>query len=174
MQEKARNGFDNDPFLLTSSKQAERNMMRKYGLLDDLEHGLPLALDSKYPVLSGVGRTARIHAAQSQSRKMNVLSALASGLALIVPMIIMRLVPGKVCSLVTTSSCVGCFAIVVALLSDLRPNEILGVKDPRRDCGVCGSACGLCWNNIIKAITAHSTLAASCILDAAADGGSAI
>ncbi|KAK5111299.1 hypothetical protein LTR85_012194 [Meristemomyces frigidus] len=129
MQEKARSGFDRDPFLLMTSKQSEREMMEGHGLMrgvEQLEY-LHLAPDSEKPVLPGVGRTARILAAQSQSRKLNVVSALAGGLALIVPMIIMRLIPGKVCSLVTTSSFVACFAVAIALLSDLRPNEILGV-----------------------------------------------
>ncbi|KAK6397065.1 hypothetical protein LTR65_007564 [Meristemomyces frigidus] len=133
MQEKANNGFDNDPFLLMSSKQIERDMMENHGLMQWVEQrqDLPVALDSKHPGLPGVGRTARIHAAQCQNRrirrKLNMLSALAGGLALIVPMVIMKLVPGKICSLVTTCSFVFGFAVAIALLSDLRPNEILGV-----------------------------------------------
>ncbi|KAK4545412.1 hypothetical protein LTR36_002762 [Oleoguttula mirabilis] len=129
MQEKAANGFDNDPFLLMTSKQMERELMQDHGLLDhvDSRDDLPPSLDEEDPRLPGVGRTARIHAAQLENRFNKLYSALGGGLALIVPMIIMRLETGTVSCLVTTSSCVLIFSLVIAYRSNMRPNDILAV-----------------------------------------------
>ncbi|KAK5126614.1 hypothetical protein LTR85_009548 [Meristemomyces frigidus] len=129
MQEKAANGFDNDPFLLMTSKQMERELMQDHGLLDHLDShdDLPPSLDEEDPRLPGVGRTARIHAAQLENRFNKLYSALGGGLALIVPMIIMRLETGTVSCLVTTSGCVLIFSLVIAYRSNMRPNDILAV-----------------------------------------------
>lgn len=127
MQEKARNGFDNDPFLLMTTKQMEREMMLDSGLISEQEFktSLPEAIDKHNPVLPGVGRTARVHATEAKARTINLLCALLGGLALIVPMVIMKLVPWQTSVLVVTCAFVLAFAFVVALLSGLRPNEVL-------------------------------------------------
>ena len=129
MQEKASNGFDHDPFLLMTTKQMEREMMLDSGLITahEMVDGLPPAFDKSNPALPGVGRTARVHATEARARTINLLCALLGGLALIIPMIIMKLVPTQACVLVTTTSFVLAFALVIALLSGLKPNEVLAV-----------------------------------------------
>ena len=128
MQEKAKNGFDRDPFLLMTSREHERHMLSSFGLLTpEQAQALPPALDFARPTLPGVGRTARLRAAERRARYLNVLSALLGGLALIVPMIIMKLVPTIACVLITTCGFVISFALAIALLSALRPSEILAV-----------------------------------------------
>lgn len=128
MQERAKDGFDSDPFLLMTSRQAERRIMNTYGLLPpELSYRLPEPVDIEHPIMPGVGRTARIHAAQRKVKLYNVLSALLGGLALIVPMVIMKLVPSRICVLVTTCGFVVGFALGVALWSALKHNEILAV-----------------------------------------------
>lgn len=129
MHEKARLGFDHDPFLLMTTKQMEREMMLASGLITahEMADGLPPALDQASPRLPSVGRTARHHATEARARTINLLCALLGGLALIVPMVIMTLVPSRACALVTTTSFVLGFALVIALLSGLKPNEVLAV-----------------------------------------------
>ena len=129
MQDKARNGFDHDPFLLMTTKQMEREMMYASGLItpNEMLSSIPPALDRTNPILPGVGRTARFHATETRARTINILCALLGGLALIVPMVIMTLLPSRTSVLVVTCAFVLAFALVIALLSSLRPNEVLAV-----------------------------------------------
>ncbi|KAK4628932.1 hypothetical protein CLAFUW4_08143 [Fulvia fulva] len=130
MQEKAANGFEDDPFLLMTSKQMEKDLMEDYGLVPDFvdpRGDLPTAHDSADPRLPGIGRTDRLHRAQLENKYHKLYSVLGGGLALIIPMVIMRLEPGKVSCLVTTCGCVAIFSLAIAFRSDMRPNEILAV-----------------------------------------------
>lgn len=131
MQEKAHNGFDHDPFLLMTTKQTEREMMFDSGLISPEEmhndSDLPAALDKDDPILPGVGRTARFHATEAKAKAINTVYALLSALSLIVPMIIMKLVPSQTAVLIVTCAFVLAFALGIALLSTLKPGEVLGV-----------------------------------------------
>lgn len=130
MQEKAANGYDSDPFLLQTSSQMECDMIKEHGLVKDyvnLAGDLPPALDRDNPRLPGLGRAARLRALQAHNRYLKLYHALGGGLALIVPMVVMKLVPGEVCSLVTTSACMVVFSVVIAWRSELKPQEILAV-----------------------------------------------
>ena len=128
LQEKAKLGFDNDPFLLSTSKQDERRLMNSLCLIPEwLERNVPDVNDRDNPTFPGVGPTARNRAAERDATLYNVLSALFGGLALIVPMIIMKLVPTRTAVLVTTCSFVLGFALAIALWSNLRHNETLAV-----------------------------------------------
>ncbi|KAK6440872.1 hypothetical protein LTR95_002914 [Oleoguttula sp. CCFEE 5521] len=126
MQQAVNNGFAADPFLLQTSKQMEREMMRHYHLLPR-QRRLTKAWDYDRPRLPGIGRRAKLERDQGQLKTKKLYYALAGGLSLIIPMLIMRLVPGVVCSLVTTSVAVLLFAIIVARRSSLQPQEILGI-----------------------------------------------
>lgn len=104
--------------------------MQDSGLLGHMksqEDELPPAQDQEDPRLPGVGRTARIRAAQEVNRLNKLYSALGGGLALIVPMIIMRLESGTVSCLVTTSGCVLIFSLVIAHRSNMPANDISAV-----------------------------------------------
>lgn len=128
MQEKARNGFEHDPFLLMTTKQTEREMMFDSNLISrDELLALDPAPDVLNPILPGVGRTARFHASEAKARLTNTVYALLSALSLIVPMVIMNLVPSQAAVLIVTCSFVISFALGVALWSTLRPSEVLGV-----------------------------------------------
>lgn len=128
MQEKARNGFDNDPFLLMTTKQTEREMMFDSKLFSrDELLALDPAPDVLNPILPGVGRTARFHANEAKARLTNTVYALLSALSLIVPMVIMKLVPSRTAVLIVTCSFVISFALGIALWSTLKPSEVLGV-----------------------------------------------
>lgn len=128
MQEKAKLGYDKDPFLLTTAKQDERAMMCSLGLIPKwLQDHVPDANDKDDPILPGLGRTARNHEAERKARIYNVLSALFGGLSLIAPMVVMKLIPTRTCVLVTTCSFVLTFALTIAFWSNLRHNEILAV-----------------------------------------------
>nr|OQO26114.1 hypothetical protein B0A51_04508 [Rachicladosporium sp. CCFEE 5018] len=126
MQQAVNNGFAQDPFLLQTTKQMEREMMKHYDLLPRHQR-LPKAWDYNRPRLPGIGRRAKLEREQGQLKTKKFYYALAGGLSLIVPMLIMRLVPGVTCSLVTTSVAVLLFAIIVARRSSLQPQEILGI-----------------------------------------------
>ncbi|KAK4552288.1 hypothetical protein LTR86_010458 [Recurvomyces mirabilis] len=128
MEEKAKKGYDADPFLLQTDKQLERDMMLEAGVLDVFViTDLPDALDHDQPRLSGMGRNARQRQEKARNRSLAVACALAGGRSLLVPMIIMSLVPGLTCQLVTTSVFVLAFALGGALFSELKPAEILAV-----------------------------------------------
>lgn len=118
MQWKAVDGFDDDLFLLMTSRQMERDLMELYGLLAGHMHrrgDLPPAFDDDGPELPGIGRTARLHAAQVEDRFSKLASASGGGLALVIPMIVMmRLEPGTASWSRTTSGCVLICSLVIA------------------------------------------------------------
>lgn len=136
MQSKAGGGFSRDPFLLKSSRSAEREMMRKKGFSIDAEWWRDSTEEARWekvppsyddgapPVLPGIDGS-RINNARFRARLYNLMCALLVGLGLIVPMIVMRLVPGKTCTLVTTSSFVMGFAVGLAVLSSFKRSEIV-------------------------------------------------
>ena len=135
MTAKAANGFDDDPFVLTSSRQLERCYMKDHGLLEYarnehgdrlLESGLAGTYDDpQAPNVLGTGRNARLHGERQTLTLRKLVYAYFGGAALLVPMIIMVLVPNLICTLITTSAFVLVFCGVVALVSELQPGEIL-------------------------------------------------
>lgn len=126
MQAKATQGVEHDPFLLQSSKLLELSILRDAGF-EMAETGLAPPVDALHPVFPGVGRTARIRAARLHNKYTNFAFGLGGGLALIVPMIIMTMIPNIISSLVTTSAFVIAFSSIIAWRSDLKPQEVLAV-----------------------------------------------
>ena len=129
MRAKAAEGFDHDPFLMQSSWQMENEVMRDAGLVPEhqsIPGDLPPSIDRGEPTFSRL-RRGKIYGIQRKNKKTNFVFALGGGLAVVVPMIIMTLFPGKTSSLVTSSAFVFVFSTIVAGRVDLKPQEILGV-----------------------------------------------
>ncbi|KAI6810502.1 hypothetical protein KC340_g16748 [Hortaea werneckii] len=129
MSEKAKLGYDKDPFLLKSSRALERGILESSGFIPHhvLPKGeLPLPYDHEHPLLSNA--FGRHHANEATSKKQRLERfAMASfgGLLIIVPMLIMANVPGKVASLVTSCVAIAIFAALVTLGTKLGPHEVL-------------------------------------------------
>ena len=122
-------GYDDDPFLMKTSRAIERQIMETVGLVPNhvLPAGpLPQPLDHAHPRLRTTGRNSVNRASRKEKRVLRFSMAATGGSFLIVPMIIMATVPGLTSSLVTTCVSVLVFACLVAWRSDLSPNEVLG------------------------------------------------
>jgi hypothetical protein len=119
---------DDDPFYLKSSKELDRLAMVQAGLIPD--HVLPVgnlqnALDRDHPRLPGVARTTAVRSSKSGHWLSRLALALAGGLSLIVPVILMVKFPGPITSLVTTCSSLLLFAFAVTFGTDIRAYQIL-------------------------------------------------
>lgn len=128
MRECALRGYEDDPFLLKTSRAIDRQILEAVGLVPDhvLPSGpLPPAEDSENPQLRPHGRNEANKTARGHSRSERLLFASVGGLSLIVPMLIMANVPGKVASLMTTCVALLIFVVVIAFLTKLSPNEVL-------------------------------------------------
>ena len=128
MQERAKKGFDTDPFLVMSSRALESRSLKRAGLIPkEVEPLLPNAHDEQYPVIfppAPYRHSANQVAARKDSIARFVLAAFG-GLALIVPMIIMVRVPGETASLIITSVFTVGFAAAIAWGSDQDASQIL-------------------------------------------------
>ncbi|KAI7679804.1 glutamine synthetase/guanido kinase, partial [Hortaea werneckii] len=130
MREKAKLGYDKDPFLVKSSRALERGALESAGLIPDflLPKGeLPLPEDHEHPLLFNESG-GRQHANEMTLKKQRLERfAMASfgGLLIIVPMLIMANIPGKVASLVTSCVAITIFAALVTLVTKLGPHEVL-------------------------------------------------
>ncbi|KAI7345299.1 hypothetical protein KC354_g14811 [Hortaea werneckii] len=130
MREKAKLGYDRDPFLMKSSRALERGILESSGLIPHhvLPKGtLPLPEDHQHPLLSSEsgGRHHANEMTLRQQRLERFAMASFGGLLIIVPMLIMANVPGKVASLVTSCVAIAIFAALVTLGTKLGPHEVL-------------------------------------------------
>ncbi|KAK3702499.1 hypothetical protein LTR37_014861 [Vermiconidia calcicola] len=129
MTQSALRGYEEDPFLMKSSRALERRVMGTASLLPNhvLPGGpLPIAQDHEHPKLRETGRNAANEAACKKKRLLRFAMAALGGLLLVIPMIIMTIVVGKTASLVTTCVSMLIFAILISVLTELGPNEVLG------------------------------------------------
>ncbi|GAB1744775.1 hypothetical protein NU219Hw_g2591t1 [Hortaea werneckii] len=126
--EKAKLGYDKDPFLVKSSRALERGILESSGLIPHhvLPKGeLPQPEDHEHPLLfneSG-GRHHAIEQTMKKQRLERFAMASFGGLLIIVPMLIMANVPGKIPSLVTSCVAIVIFAALVTLGTKLGPHE---------------------------------------------------
>ncbi|OQO06594.1 hypothetical protein B0A48_08379 [Cryoendolithus antarcticus] len=125
----AQRGYEEDPFLMKSSRALERNILETTKLIPNhvLPVGpLPLPKDIDNPQLRDMGRNEANRAAYEKNRLTRFAMAGLGGLLLVVPMLIMANVPGKLASLVTTCVALLLFAGGVARFTELGGHEILG------------------------------------------------
>ena len=129
MQECAKRDFDRDPFLMMTSRELEQQSMKRAGLLPDAwDQMLEIPVDHRDPAIFA-STPYRHHANQAAKKGLllvRLFMALFGGFALVVPMLIMVLVPGQTVSLYVSSVFTIAFAIVLAIGSDLGPDNILG------------------------------------------------
>jgi VIT1/CCC1 family predicted Fe2+/Mn2+ transporter len=128
MKQCAMRGYEEDPFLMKSSRALERSILEITKLIPNhvLPAGpLPLPHDHKNPQLRDVGRNEANKAAHQKNRLRRFTMAGIGALLLVVPMLIMANIPGKTASLVTTCVALMIFSILIPLLTELGPNEIL-------------------------------------------------
>ncbi|WPH04232.1 Hypothetical protein R9X50_00712100 [Acrodontium crateriforme] len=125
MKEAAKRGYDEDPFLMKSSRGLERHILDALGLIP--KHVLPKGPlpPPNQAMLSPMGRNRANRDAYEQKRWQRFGMAAAGGLLLLVPVLIMANVPGKIASLTTTCLSMLVFAVLVTWLTDLEPNEVL-------------------------------------------------
>lgn len=123
MKECALRGYQEDPFILKTSRAVDRRILESAHLLP---YGRLLpADDAKHPQLRTQGRHKAHRMAHAREQSTRLLFAIAGGLSLILPMLIMANVPGKIASLVTTCISMLIFVILIAFLTRLSPNEVL-------------------------------------------------
>jgi VIT1/CCC1 family predicted Fe2+/Mn2+ transporter len=121
-------GYEEDPFLMKSSRALERSILETTKLIPDhvLPAGpLPLPTDHANPQLRDLGRNEANKAASRNSRILRFTMAGIGALLLLVPMLIMANIPGKNASLITTCIALMIFSVLIPLLTELGPNEIL-------------------------------------------------
>jgi hypothetical protein len=105
MQECAKPGFDNDPFMMTTSPKLDWQVMKRARLLPEkLDQLLAVSVDHEH--LVGFDSTSYRHYENQTAARghllLRLLMALFGGLGLVVPMLIMVLVPGQTPSLIVT------------------------------------------------------------------------
>lgn len=128
MKECALRGYEDDPFILKTSRAIDRRILEAVGLVPNhlLPKGqLPSAEDAENPRLRTSGRNKANEMARAHSRSSRLLLATAGGLSLIGPMLIMANVPGRMSSLVTTCVSMLIFVVFIAFFTELGPNEVL-------------------------------------------------
>ena len=115
-----------DPFRVTTDTRIEREILLQSGLIgeDMADLNWPLPADDKRPKLVGTSRAG----ADSQMRFLRLAYALAGGIGLLAPMLIMVYVPGTTASVATTCAFMVLFALGLALWSDAQPREILTIS----------------------------------------------
>lgn len=125
IQSRATTPMEDDPFHIHTSRSVERELMKEYGLISEQQYqDLPPPTDH---TIYGLRRLAAAKADRKATKSQRLYHALGGGLALVVPMLIMAIVSSTICSLATTSIFVVVFSFVVALGSELKPQEILAV-----------------------------------------------
>jgi VIT1/CCC1 family predicted Fe2+/Mn2+ transporter len=128
MKQCATRGYEQDPFLMKSSRTLERSILEATKLVPDhvLPAGpLPLPIDHDSPQLRYTGRNEANKATRHNNRVLRFTMAGIGALLLVVPMLIMANIPGKTASLITTCIALLIFSVLIPLLTELGPNEIL-------------------------------------------------
>lgn len=128
MKQCATRGYEEDPFLMKSSRALERSILETTKLIPNhvLPAGpLPLPNDHANPQLRDTGRNEANRAAYQKNRLLRFTMGGVGALLLVVPMLIMANIPGRTASLVTTCIALLIFSALIPLLTELGPNEIL-------------------------------------------------
>jgi len=123
MKECAKKGFENDPFLIMTSKPLEAQLLQDAGLLPRDMREPKVLFD---PELPGGWRNHMNNTQRAKESFQRFWMALAGGAALVAPTILMVLHKNIVTTLVTASVCVFIFAFVVAIFSSEPPFNIIG------------------------------------------------
>lgn len=119
MQQRAQDGQDQDPFLLSTSKELESKLLSEAGLV--INNTPQRSFDEAHPRLPIFRRQK---AKPGQKTAQRLFFALAGGIALVAPMLIMLLAPSKLTTLVTTAAFVVGVAAITAVATDLSPDRI--------------------------------------------------
>ena len=130
MRECAKRGLEGDPFLMMTSREMEWQAMKRANILPEtLDQLLAVSEDTRDPLLFGASppRNYTNRKAARAQQLAGFLMAVFGSLALILPVIIMVLVPGRATSIAVTSVCTIGFAAILAVVSKLDPEKILGV-----------------------------------------------
>lgn len=130
MQSCAALGFDKDPFKIKSDSTIERSIIHDSGLasLQGPPGDLPQCKDYGKPALIGGSRNHAHRKAEKKQMILRFVYALAGGLGLLAPMLIMVYVPGTTASMATTCAFMLVFALGLAWFSDAQPREILTIS----------------------------------------------
>jgi hypothetical protein len=119
---------ERDPFLMRSSRAIDRMIMKRAELIPHhvgLAGELPPARDAAQPQLPIRGRNPGIRKSVSRRNALRFLMAVAGGLFLIIPMVIMVFVRTREASVATTCCAIFLAALALAACTDLGPNEVL-------------------------------------------------
>lgn len=120
--------YDEDPFIMKTSRSLDRDILESVGLVPDhiLPAGpLPPPEDEKNPQLRPVGRNETNRVSHSKRRVLRLAWAAIGGLSLVIPMLIIANVPGKIASLIRTCISMLIFVLLIAFFRELSPNEVL-------------------------------------------------
>ena len=116
--ERGRVASGNDYFVLTSSRQLERDIFEKYGVINLRPRSLS----------SGSSQQSRSSRKDNEtSRSIRFLCALGGGIAVIAPVAIILFVPGKAVNLITTCAAMVIFAFAIVWIEELRARDVLGL-----------------------------------------------
>lgn len=128
MKQCALRGYEEDPFLMQTSRALERMVLEAVELVPGhvLPAGpLPRPRDADRPRLRDMGRNEANAAAYEKKRLLRFGWAACGGLLLIVPMLIMANVETRVATQATTCVAIVIFAALVSWFTELSTNEVL-------------------------------------------------
>lgn len=125
MKEFAKRGYMNNPFVLTSEKAFDAELLKDAGLIANQGKpiiGLPDPKDLQHPELPGAPWD---YESKQRADIRRYLAAISGSCGLILPMILMVLVKGVLVRLLTASVCTIAFALALATGSDRLPYELM-------------------------------------------------
>ena len=122
--ERARPDDEDDPFVMMSSRELERHVLNKYGLV---EGWIPPAKDSASPKLGCIQRNPVNDKVDRTPWYLRVLMALGGGVAVIAPVAVILFFPGKAVNLIATCAAMVAFAFAICWVPELRARDVLAL-----------------------------------------------
>ena len=116
--ERAQEAGTDDDFIITSSRQLERNMLEKYGLM---------ATETRSLSSGSIQRILADRKSERTSNAVRFLMAFGGGVAVIAPVAIILFVPGKAVNLITTCAAMVVFAFAIVWVPELRARDVLAL-----------------------------------------------
>lgn len=116
--ESAREAATEDDFVMMSSRQLERNILERYGIM---------ATETGSLSSGSVQRILSDRKDERTPKSVRFLMAFGGGVAVIAPVAIILFVPGKAVNLITTCAAMVLFAFAIVWVPELRARDVLAL-----------------------------------------------